>query len=142
MKNGVEEDNGMTKPNTYSNSKTTNAQLRTVDEYIMSFPANVRPVLQKLRETVHEAAPEAEETISYQMPAFRQNGVLVYFGGFKNHIGFYPTPSGTENFQQELSPYKAGKGSIRFPLNKPLPYDLVKKIVKFRLKENSSKKEY
>ncbi len=89
-----------------------------------------------MRHTIREAAPEATEAISYQMPTFKLNGNLVHFAAFKNHIGFYPAPTGTEAFQKELSPYKGGKGSIRFPLDKPIPYDLVKRIVKFRVKEN------
>jgi uncharacterized protein YdhG (YjbR/CyaY superfamily) len=94
-----------------------------------------------MRQTIRKAAPEAIEAISYQMPAFKLNGNLVYFAAFKNHIGFYPTPSGIESFTEELSPYAKGKGSVQFPLDKPIPYDLVEKIVLFRVKENLAKKK-
>ena len=115
-------------------------QYKTIDEYIKTFPADIQSILEKMRQTIREVAPEAIETISYQMPTFRLNGNLVHFAAFKNHIGFYPTPSGTESFQKELSPYKGGKGSVRFPLDKPIPFDLVKKIVIFRVKENLKRK--
>ncbi|MDD4972648.1 MAG: DUF1801 domain-containing protein [Paludibacter sp.] len=114
-------------------------QYRTVDEYIKSFPEDVQTILQKMRQTIREAAPDAEEAISYQMPAFKQNGILVYFAVQKNHVGFYPTASGIETFKAELTPYKWSKGAVQFPLDKPIPYDLVKKIVEFRVKENSKK---
>ena len=108
-----------------------------MDEYISTFPKNVRDILEKIRQTIKKSAPETEETISYQMPTFKLNGKnLVYFAAFKNHIGFYPIPSGIEAFKKELSPYKQGKGSVQFPIEKPIPYDLVKKIVIFRVKEN------
>lgn len=95
-----------------------------------------------MRRTIREAAPEAVETISYQMPAFKLNGKgLVYFAAFKNHIGFYPIPSGIEAFKKELSPYKQGKGSVQFPFDKPVPYGLVEKVVRFRAKENLKKKK-
>ena len=112
---------------------------KTIDEYIRSFPADLRSVLEKIRQTIHEVAPEATEVISYQMPAFKLNGVLVYFAAHKNHIGFYPTSSGIEAFKVELTPYKFSKGAVQFPLDKPIPFDLVKKIVVFRVKENSKK---
>ena len=115
-------------------------QYKTIDEYIKIFPADIQIILEKIRQTIREAAPEAVEAISYQMPTFKLNGNLVHFAAFKNHIGFYPTPSGTESFQKELSPYKGGKGSVRFPIDKPIPYDLVRKIVIFRVKENLRKK--
>lgn len=105
------------------------------------FPLDVKSILQKLRETIHKAAPEATEAISYQMPAFKQNGNLVYFAAFKSHVGFYPVPSGIEAFKNELAPYIKGKGTIQFPLDKPIPYDLVEKIVEFRVKENLAKKK-
>ena len=112
-------------------------QFKTVDEYIHSFPTDVQVVLQKMRRTIRKAAPEAVETISYQIPAFRLNGKnLVFFAAFKNHIGFYPIPSGIEAFKEELSQYKQGKGSVQFALDKPIPYDLVEKIVMHRVKEN------
>jgi uncharacterized protein YdhG (YjbR/CyaY superfamily) len=111
-----------------------------IDHYIQSSPEEVRDVLKKIRETVLKAAPGAEERISYGMPAFNYNGkILVYFAAFKNHIGFYALPSGNQAFQQALSPYKTGKGSIQFPLNKPIPYPLIQEIVKFRMMENSNK---
>ena len=112
-----------------------------MDEYIKTFPKDVQSILEKMRQTIHEAAPEAEETINYQIPTFKLNGNLVHFAAFKNHIGFYPTPSGIEEFKKELLPYKWEKGSVKFPLDKPIPFDLVKKIVEFRVKENESKKK-
>ena len=112
-------------------------QFRTIDEYIGAFPANFQDILEKMRETIRKAAPEAIETISYQMPTFKLSGKsLVHFAAFKNHIGFYPIPSGIEAFKKELAPYKQGKGSVQFPLDKPIPYDLVEQIVKHRVKEN------
>jgi uncharacterized protein YdhG (YjbR/CyaY superfamily) len=99
-------------------------QFETIDEYIKTFPEDVQVILEKIRQTIRKAAPEAVETISYQMPTFKLNGRnLVYFAAWKNHIGFYPMPSGTETFKNELSPYKGAKGSVRFPLEKPIPYD-------------------
>lgn len=116
-------------------------QFKTIDEYIKTFPKSVQSTLEKVRHTVRKAAPEAVEAISYQMPTFKLNGKnLVHFAAYKDHIGFYPTPSGTEAFEKELSPYKRGKGSVRFPIGKPVPYDLVRKIVMFRIKENVEKK--
>ena len=118
-------------------------QFNTIDEYIKDSPAEIRTTLEKIRQTIHKIAPNAVETISYGMPAFKLNGkVLVYFAAFKNHIGFYPTPSGMESFEAELSPYKSGRGTAQFPLDKPIPYDLIEKIVKFRVKENSAEKPY
>lgn len=112
-------------------------RFETIDEYIKTFPKEVQRVLEEMRRTVKEAAPEAVEAISYQMPTFKLNGKnLVHFAAFKNHIGFYPIPSGIEAFHQELSRYKQGKGSVQFPLDRPLPYELVKEIVAFRAKEN------
>jgi uncharacterized protein YdhG (YjbR/CyaY superfamily) len=108
----------------------------TIDEYIRTFPAGVQSILQKMRQTIREAAPGATEAISYRMPTFKLNGNLVHFAAFKNHIGFYPTPSAIERFKEELSPYKWAKGSVQFPLDKPVPFALVKKIVTFRVKEN------
>jgi uncharacterized protein YdhG (YjbR/CyaY superfamily) len=109
----------------------------TIDEYIKTFPENVQAILEKMRQTIRKAAPDAVEAISYQMPTFKLNGKnLVHFAAFKNHVGFYPIPSGIEAFKKELSPYTQGKGSVQFPLDKPIPYSLVKKIVVFRAKEN------
>ena len=116
-------------------------QLRTIDEYINTFPEDVRAILEKIRETIRKAAPGAEEAISYQMPTFKLNGNLVHFAAYKNHIGFYPVPSGIEAFKAELVPYIAGKGTLRFPLDKPIPYDLIEKVVMFRVKENLAKKK-
>jgi len=114
-------------------------QFKTIDEYIKTFPEHVQIILEKMRVTIREAAPEAKEAISYQMPTFRLNGNLVHFAAYKNHIGFYPAPSGIEAFKKELSPYKGAKGSVQFPIDKPVPYDLVKKIVLFRVQENQKK---
>jgi uncharacterized protein YdhG (YjbR/CyaY superfamily) len=116
------------------------AQYSTIDEYIAMFPDEIQAILQRLRQTIHKAAPEATEAISYQMPTFKLNGNLVHFAAFKSHIGFYPVPSGIEAFREELEPYIKGKGTIQFPLDKPIPYDLVEKIVEFRVKENLAKK--
>lgn len=112
---------------------------KTVDAYIATFPQNIQEILQQLRCAIREAAPDAQETISYQMPAFKQNGVLVYFAAFKNHIGFFPTAAGIEAFKDRLGAYKRSKGTIQFPLDKPLPLDLVKEIVRFRVKQNLEK---
>lgn len=116
--------------------KPDQAVPKTIDEYIAGFPNDVQDVLQKIRMTIRKAAPESEETISYKMPAFTLNGNLVYFAGFEKHIGFYPIPTGIDKFKKELSVYKQGKGSVQFPLDKPIPYNLISKIVKFRVKEN------
>jgi uncharacterized protein YdhG (YjbR/CyaY superfamily) len=112
------------------------AVAKSVDEYISRFPATVRAKLQQLRRVIRAAAPGAKETISYQIPAFMQNGPLVYFAAYENHIGFYPTSSGISNFKHELAEYKSGRGSVRFPMDKPLPFGLVGRIVKFRVAEN------
>lgn len=115
---------------------------KTVDEYIGSFPAKVGVLLNEMRITIKEAAPEAEESIAYGMPAYKTHGhPLVYFAAFPNHIGFYATPSGHSEFAGELSKYKQGKGSVQFPLDEPLPLDLVSRITAFRVKENHSKKK-
>lgn len=111
----------------------------TVDEYISSFPPATQKLLKQIRATIKKAGPDAEEIISYGMPAYKQNGVLVYFGGFKSHIGLYPTASGVRNFQHELSPYKSSKGAIQFPIDQPMPLDLIKKIVTSRIEENLQK---
>jgi uncharacterized protein YdhG (YjbR/CyaY superfamily) len=110
--------------------------LVTIDEYIAGFPENVQNYLQQMRNTIRKAAPSAEETISYAIPTFKLNGNLVHFAAFKNHIGFYPAPSGIEAFRKELAPYPGAKGSVQFPLDKPLPLNLITRIVKFRLEEN------
>lgn len=112
---------------------------KTIDEYIAGFPDDVQAILQKIRITVREAAPQAQETIKYRMPTFTLKGNLVHFAAFKNHIGFYPIPTGIEAFKQDLSVYKQGKGSVQFPLDQPIPYDLIGRIVAFRVKENLEK---
>jgi len=112
---------------------------KSVDEYIERFPTEIQVILQGLRHTIMKAAPEAEEIISYQIPAFRLNGNLVYFAAFKNHIGFYPTASGIRAFEKELSQFDGSTGTVRFPIGKPLPLPLVSRIVKFRVKENLTK---
>ncbi len=114
-------------------------EYHTIDEYISQFPTEIQEILQEIRKIVHETAPEATEKISYQMPTFYLNGNLVHFAAFKKHIGFYPTPTGTEQFRSELSVYKGAKGSVQFPLNKPMPYKLIRKIVEFRVAENREK---
>lgn len=111
-----------------------------IDDYISTFPQNIQEILQKLRKTISKAAPNAEETISYQMPTFKLKRNLVHFAAYKNHIGFYPTPSAIEAFKKELSSYETSKGTIKFPLNKPIPFDLVKRIVEFRLREDLNQK--
>jgi uncharacterized protein YdhG (YjbR/CyaY superfamily) len=117
-------------------------KFETIDRYIESFSENVQSVLEKLRATVKAAAPEAVESISYDMPTFKLNGErLVYFSAWKNHIGLYSIPEGNEAFRRELSPYAGEKGSLRFPLDKPIPYDLVKKVVMLRTKEIRQKKK-
>jgi uncharacterized protein YdhG (YjbR/CyaY superfamily) len=111
----------------------------TVDAYISGFPVDVQVVLEQVRSAIRKAAPQAEETIAYGMPAYRLNGPLVYFAAFKHHLGFYATPTGHEAFAKELANYKQGKGSVQFPLDEPIPIDLITKIVKFRVKENLEK---
>ena len=115
--------------------------INTVDDYIASRPSDIQGILLELRNTVKKAAPKAEEKISYQMPAFFQKGILVYFAAQKNHIGFYPTSSGIEAFKEELSEYGLSKGTVRFPLDKPLPLNLISQIVKFKVMENLDKDE-
>jgi len=107
-----------------------------IDQYIANSPKEIQAILEKVRTTIRKAAPKAEETINYGIPTFTLAGNLVHFAGFKNHIGFYPTPSGIEKFKAELSKYEGAKGSVKFPLDKPIPYTLISKIVKFRVKEN------
>ncbi|MFN2159211.1 MAG: iron chaperone [Anaerolineales bacterium] len=110
-----------------------------IDEYIAGFPDKVQKILEKLRATIRKAAPDAIETINYAIPTYKLNGNLVHFAGYKKHIGFYPTPSGIEQFAKELSNFEISKGTIKFPLDKPIPYDLVAEIVVFRVKENLKK---
>jgi len=113
--------------------------IQTIDEYIAGFPKDIREILEKVRETIRQAAPDATEKISYQMPTFYLNGNLVHFAAFKKHIGLYPAPSGVAAFQEELAPYVKAKGSIQFPLDKPIPYDLIARITAFRVQENLGK---
>jgi uncharacterized protein YdhG (YjbR/CyaY superfamily) len=108
---------------------------KNIDEYIAGFPADVQRVLQEIRRVIRAAAPDAEETIKYRIPTFVLDGNLVHFAAFEKHIGIYPTPSGIEKFKNELSAYPIAKGSVQFPLDKPLPLGLIRKIVKFRVKE-------
>jgi len=112
---------------------------QTIDEYIKSFPRDVQKKLESIRQTIKKFAPEAEEMISYQIPTFKLNGPLIYFAGFKNHVSVNPAPRSVPEFKKELSAYKGGKGTVQFPLDKPIPLSLIKKIVKYRLKENSAK---
>jgi uncharacterized protein YdhG (YjbR/CyaY superfamily) len=114
---------------------------KDIDSYIAEQVPDVRERLEQVRQAIKTTAPKAEEVISYGMPAFKYHGMLVYFAAFKNHIGFYALPSGHKAFEKELSIYKQGKGSVQFPLDKPLPLALIKKIVKFRVKENLEKEE-
>jgi len=113
----------------------------SIDEYIATFPADIQKRLEDVRATIKAAAPEAEEKISYQMPTFFLFGNLVHFGAFKNHIGFYPVPSGIQAFKDELSQYEGSKGAVKFPHNKPLPLDLISRITKYRVTENLKKAE-
>jgi uncharacterized protein YdhG (YjbR/CyaY superfamily) len=108
----------------------------TFESYFKQFPKDVQEILQEIRQTIQEAAPEATEKISYQMPTFYLNGNLVHFAAYKNHIGFYPTPSGIEAFIDQIKTYKYAKGSVQFPIDQPIPYDLITDIVKYRVKEN------
>lgn len=112
-----------------------------IDDYIATFPPNVQKILQKIRITILNAAPDAKETISYQMPAFIFKGNLVYFAAYKNHIGLYPAPMGIEKFQNEIAKYRTGKGTLQFQLDEPIPYGLISKIVKFRVKANLEKEK-
>ncbi len=114
---------------------------QSIDEYILNFPSEIQEILENIRKVIKEAAPEAEEKISYAMPTFVLHGNLIHFAAFKNHIGLYPTPSGIDNFKDELSKYKGAKGSIRFPLEEPIPYKLIGEITKFRVVENIKKAE-
>ena len=116
-------------------------EVKTIDDYISMYPEDVRIKLEKLRKTIKEVAPQSEEAISYRMPTFKLNGNLVYFAAFKDHISFYPTPSGIEAFEKELSKYKCSKGTVLFPTDEPIPFDLIRKIVGYRMKENLGKKK-
>jgi uncharacterized protein YdhG (YjbR/CyaY superfamily) len=121
--------------------RTKRTKAQNIDEYIADFPDDVQKILEKIRITIRKAAPDAEETINYQIPTFTLKGNLVHFAAFKKHIGFYPAPTGIEKFKKELSVYEGAKGSVQFPLDKPIPFDLIGKIVKFRVKENLERAE-
>jgi uncharacterized protein YdhG (YjbR/CyaY superfamily) len=121
--------------------RTKPATPQNIDEYIASFPNDVQEILEMIRMTIRKAAPDAEETINYQIPTFTLRGNLVHFAAFKEHIGFYPTPTGIDKFKKELSVYEGAKGSVKFPLDQPIPFDLIGKIVKFRVKENLARAE-
>ena len=118
---------------------TMNPQVETIDAYIACFPNDIQKLLTAIRGTISKAAPKAEEAIKYGLPTFVLQGNLVHFGAFKNHIGFYPAPSGIEEFKKELAAYEQSKGAIRFPLDKPLPLSLISNIVKFRVIQNLEK---
>jgi uncharacterized protein YdhG (YjbR/CyaY superfamily) len=120
--------------------KATKTTPKDIDEYIGGFPQEIQEILQKVRETIRKAAPKAEETISYNMPTFNLHGhYLIYFAGFKRHISLYPAPIGVPEFQEEIAPYESGKGTLKFPLDKPIPYGLIRRIVKHRIKENEAR---
>ncbi len=119
--------------------ETKSKDYSSIDEYIESFPKETQEILTKLRVVIKDAAPNAEEKISYRMPTFYQKGNLVHFAAYKKHIGFYPAPSGIQAFKNELSAYKGAKGSVQFPIDKPMPYQLIDKIVRFRVAENLRK---
>jgi uncharacterized protein YdhG (YjbR/CyaY superfamily) len=110
-----------------------------IDEYIAAFSPDVQSLLEKIRLTIREAAPQAEEKISYKMPAFALNGILVYFAAFKKHIGMYPPVQGDKKLSKELAPYRGEKGNLKFPLDEPIPYDLIRRVVTFRVKEHLRK---
>jgi uncharacterized protein YdhG (YjbR/CyaY superfamily) len=121
--------------------KENKISFKTIDEYISPFPPEVQEILQTLRKMIKESAPEAKEKISYQMPTFALRGNLVHFAAYKNHIGFYPGAIGIAAFEQKLSEYKSSKGTVQFPIDKPLPYELISEMVKFRVTENKKKAE-
>jgi uncharacterized protein YdhG (YjbR/CyaY superfamily) len=119
---------------------TPGTKFTSTDEYLSVFPVQTKKVLQEIRSIIKKAAPDAEEVISYNMPAYKLNGILVYFAGYENHIGFYPTASGIEAFRKEISSYKNSKGAVQFPLGEPLPADLITKMVQFRVAETKNKR--
>lgn len=119
--------------------KSDESTSNVIDEYIANFPEDVQEILQKVRKMIRQIAPDAQEKINYGMPTFTLNGNLVHFAGFKNHVGFYPTPSGIEKFKKELSKYEGAKGSVKFPLDQPIPYELIRKITEFRVEEQQAK---
>ena len=120
--------------------KTLEKRFETIDEYIATFPRNVQGILEELRQTIRDSAPDAKEAISYQIPTFKLNGNLVHFAAWKSHVGFYPGSSAISKFKKELSRYEVAKGTVRFPTNEPIPFDLIGKIVKYRVKENLDKR--
>ena len=117
--------------------ESNSAAPTTIDEYIATFPNDIQEILKDLRATIRAAAPDAQERIAYQMPTFTLKGNLVHFAAFKNHIGFYPAPSGIENFKDQLASYKTSKGALQFPLDRPIPHALIAEIVRFRVRENT-----
>jgi uncharacterized protein YdhG (YjbR/CyaY superfamily) len=120
--------------------KTRSTTPKTIDDYIAGFPADVQAILQMVRQTISKAAHEAEETISYQIPTFKLHGkYLIYFAGYQKHIGLYPVPRGSEKFKRELAAYGGGKGTLRLPLDQPIPYGLITRIVKFRIRDNQER---
>ena len=121
--------------------RTNQTAPKDIDEYIAGFPNDVQKILEKIRLTIRKAAPDAEETIKYQMPTFTLNGNLIHFAAFKKHIGLYPVPRGSETFKDEVSKYEGAKSTVRFPLDKPIPFALISKIVKFRVKKNLERAE-
>lgn len=121
--------------------RTDHGAVQSMDEYIARFPPEIQEILAKIRAVIREAAPDATEAIRYEIPTFVLHGNLVHFAAFQNHIGFYPTPAGIEAFQEELAPYTAGKGTIRFPLDRPIPYDLIRRVVEQRVKESLASAE-
>jgi uncharacterized protein YdhG (YjbR/CyaY superfamily) len=132
---------GYSGPEVVNNVENDRPAPKNIDEYIAGFPDDVQEILQEVRETIRKAAPHAEETIKYGIPTFTLKGNLVHFGGYKSHVGFYPTPTGIEAFKDELSIYKSSKGSVQFPLEKPIPYDLIREIVKFRVADTMGTSE-
>ena len=120
---------------------TGRAKPKNIDEYIAAFSPEVQTILERIRQTIHQAAPEADETISYMMPAFTQSGILVYFAAFKNHIGLFPPVSGDAAIEKAIAPYAGEKGNLRFSLDQPIPYELIARIAKLRLKQNLAKAE-
>ena len=121
--------------------QATSTKLKTVDEYLSTVPAPTRRILQEVRQTIKKAAPQAEEVISYNMPAFKLHGVLVYYAAYQKHIGFYPTPSAIKAFEKELAQYQSSKGAVQFPSDQPMPVELITKIVQFRVRENVGKEK-
>ena len=120
--------------------KTSQTKAKNIDEYIAQFPDDVQKILEKIRALIKATIPEAEETISYQIPTFTLNGkYLIYFAGYKNHVSIYPAPRTAEQFKDELATYEGGKGTVQFPLDEPIPYGLIKRIIKFKVKENREK---